>query len=156
VDILHGDAATNGLMQSARGVGSLVAALMLASMGRVTFKGKIVTAGTFALPIMILIYSQMTNMSLSLFMLFMIGLSFMPIMNVANALVQMQVPDALRGRVMGIWTLVFFGMMPLCGLWAGTTAHIIGEQAVVVIGAAITLAIAIAVFIFFPRIRALE
>jgi MFS family permease len=156
VEVLHGDAATNGLMQSARGVGSLISALMLASMGRVTFKGKIVTIGTFALPIMILIYSQVTNVQLSLFMLMLIGLSFMPVMNVANALVQTEVPDALRGRVMSIWTLVFFGMMPLCGLWAGTTAHYLGEPTVVVIGGGVALLIAIAVFVFFPRIRALE
>ena len=156
VDVLGGDATTNGLLQSARGLGALIGALSIASLGRFNYKGRLLTAGTFGLPIMLLIFSQVRLLPIAMLALVGVGLSQMPIMNMANALVQILVPDALRGRVMSIYTMFFLGMMPLGGLWAGTLAHYIGATATVVIGAIIVLAAAIIVFVFFPTIRRLE
>jgi MFS family permease len=45
VNILNGDATTNGLLHSARGAGAVLSALLIASLGRFTFKGKLLTAG---------------------------------------------------------------------------------------------------------------
>jgi len=58
--------------------------------------------------------------------------------------------------VMGIYTLIFFGMMPIGGLWAGTLAEHTSEPFVVVLGGVIVLATALVVYIFFPQIRKLE
>jgi MFS family permease len=44
----------------------------------------------------------------------------------ANTLVQTSVSDAMRGRVMGIWALVFGGLMPLGGLESGALAQAVG------------------------------
>jgi MFS family permease len=156
VDVLGGDATTNGLLQSARGLGALIGALSIASLGRFNYKGRLLTAGTFGLPIMLLIFSQVRLLPIAMLALVGVGLSQIPIMNMANALVQILVPDALRGRVMSVYTMFFFGAMPLGGLWAGTLAHYIGATATVVIGAIIVLAVAIVVFVFFPTIRRLE
>ena len=156
VTILGGDATTNGLLQSARGFGALLSAFGMASLGRFKFKGKLLTVGTFALPVMLLFFSQVRLIPLSMLALFCVGLAQMPIMNLSNALVQTQVPDAIRGRIMGIYTLVFFGMMPIGGLWAGTLADRTSEPFVVVFGALIVLITAIVIYVFFPRIRKLE
>jgi len=156
VEVLGGDASTNGLMQSARGAGALISALTIASLGRFTYKGKLLTVGTFAMPIMLLIFSQVRHVPMSLLILIMVGMAQIPIMNLANALVQTQVPDTMRGRVMGIYTLLFMGMMPLGGLWAGSLAERLNEPAVVILGAAIALTTATVVYLFFPQVRRLE
>src|SRR6476469_3106762 len=57
VDVLGGDATTNGLLQSARGLGALLSALMLASLGRFRFKGKLLTIGTFISPLLLLLFT---------------------------------------------------------------------------------------------------
>ena len=62
----------------------------------------------------------------------------------------------MRGRVMGIYTLLFMGMMPLGGLWAGSLAERLNEPAVVILGAAIALTTATVVYLFFPQVRRLE
>jgi MFS family permease len=155
-DVLGGNATTNGLLQSARGLGALIGALTIASLGRFNYKGMVLTAGTFAMPIMLLLFSQARVLPISLVLLVGIGLAQIPIMNMSNALVQILVPDALRGRVMGIYTLAFFGAMPIGGLWAGTVAHYIGAPATIAIGAVMILATATGVFIFLPNIRRLE
>ena len=75
------------------------------------------------------------------------------VMNNSNAMMQTEVPDHLRGRVMSVYTLVFFGSMPLGSLFAGAFAQKFGEPLTVVIGAAILMLMAIISWIFIPRIR---
>jgi MFS family permease len=156
VKILGGNAATNGWLQSARGVGALSSALLIASLGRFQFKGRLLTVGTFAFPILMLVFAVVRWIPLSLLVLVGAGGSSVLIMNLANALVQTHVRDSLRGRVMGIYTLLFFGMMPLGSLWMGAVAQIASEPTPIIIGGLTLLSIAISVYIFAPRVRHLE
>ncbi len=156
VRILGGDSTTNGLLYSARGVGALLSALWIASLGRFNYKGRLLTVATFAMPVMLLIFSQVRWLPLSLLVLIGTGIAFMPIMNMVNSLVQTLVPDALRGRVMSIYSLIFMGMMPLGGLWIGATAQRFGEPTAVIIGASLALAVAALAWVFAPAVRALE
>jgi MFS family permease len=73
--------------------------------------------------------------------------------NLANAMVQMQVADHLRGRVMSIYTLVFFGGMPIGSLIAGTLANRLGEPAALMINATILLVFSGAIYLFLPFVR---
>jgi MFS family permease len=156
VTILSGDSALNGLMQSARGLGALVAALMIASLGRIKFKGKLLTIGSFVFPLMVLIWAAVRSIPVSLFFIALSGWGFMLMLNMANTLIQVSVPDHLRGRVMGIYTFAFFGMMPVGALLGGALAQWTNEPLAVTIGASISLIFALFVFLFFPRVRAME
>jgi len=155
VKILHGNAATNGWLHSARGVGALVSALLIASLGRFQFKGKLLTAGTFAVPVFLVGFSFTRWLPLSLLWMVGAGGAIVVVMNLANALVQTHVEERLRGRVMGIYTFAFFGLMPLGALWSGALAEWLGEPASVAAGALATLAFAAAAWIFAPGLRRL-
>lgn len=63
--------------------------------------------------------------------------------------------DALRGRVMGIYSLAFFGFMPLGGLAAGALADHIGAPLTVALAAAVVLLVAAAVRAFQPGLSRL-
>lgn len=153
VDILHGDAKTNGFLQSARGLGAFIAALLIASLGRFRFRGKLLTLGTFALPAAAAVFALVRWAPLSLLLVFGTGLAHVLIFNMSNALVQTHSPDALRGRIMGVYTLVFFGMMPIGALGVGLTAQRLGPPAAVLIGAGIMIAAAAALAVFEPQLR---
>ena len=155
-NILHGNVTTNGWLVSARGFGSLVSALMLAYLGSRKFRGKLWTVGAFIMPGMLFIFAWIRWLPLSLATLAAVGWSFMMIMNNSNALMQSNVPDHLRGRVMSVYTLVFFGSMPLGALFAGTFAQKYGEPLTVMLGAGVLMALAIASWIFLPDIRRQE
>ncbi len=155
-DILHGDVTTNGWLVSARGFGSLVSALMLAYLGSRKFRGKLWMVGAFIMPVMLFAFAWIRWLPLALAALVGVGWSFMMIMNNSNALMQSQVPDHLRGRVMSVYTLVFFGSMPLGALFAGTFAQKFNEPLTVMLGAAVLMALAIAAWIFLPDIRRQE
>jgi MFS family permease len=156
VTILHGDETTNGWLLSARGVGALVAALFIASLGRFRFKGRLLTFGTFALPACLAAFAFTRALPLSLACLAAFGFSVILVNNLANALVQTLVPDAMRGRVMGVYTLTFFGFMPIGALWVGTIAELVGAPAAVLVNAVVWVGVASLAWLVVPRLRALE
>jgi MFS family permease len=156
VKILGGDATTNGWLQSARGMGALAGALMVASLVHFKVKGKLVTIGSFVLPLCLLLFTFMRWLPLSLAALAGAGLGMIMIFNSSNALVQSQIPDELRGRVMSVYSLIFFGSMPLGALMAGSIAGFIGEPLTGIFCATVALIFAIVIWIFVPKLRQLE
>jgi MFS family permease len=156
VTILGGDSTTNGFLQSARGVGSLIAALTIASLGRFKFKGKLLTLGTFLFPLSLLIWAVVRRLPLSLLLMVAIGIGSMFVINMTNILVQSHVTDELRGRVMSVFTLSFFGMMPVGALLAGALAEVTTEPITVALGALVVLAFAAFLWLRVPQMRRLE
>lgn len=156
VNVLGGDAATNGLLTSGRGVGSVIGALLLASLARYKGRGKLLTTGMFVFPVMLLAFVFMRSLPLALFTLACQGLATILVLNVANALMQSLVPEELRGRVMSIYSLVFFGAMPIGALLIGWLAEGTNEQTALIIDAVLVLVVAVLVWVFMPRLRALE
>ena len=121
-NVLHGDVTINGYLLSARGAGSLVAALLLAYLSGKKIKGLLWMLGSVMLPVSIFVFVFMNTLWPSLIATVWIGLAFMMVTNTSNSLVQALTPDELRGRVMAIYTLVFFGMAPVGGLLLGLMA----------------------------------
>jgi len=57
---------------------------------------------------------------------------------------------------MGIYSLVFFGLMPAGALWIGTVAEKVSEPSAILVGASVTLAYAVLVRLFVPELRRLK
>lgn len=148
VKVLGGDATTNGLLLSARGVGALISALGIASLGRFRYKGRLLTTGTIVFPFMLLLFSVVRSIPLALIILLGIGASMILVMNLSSVLMQILVEDKLRGRVMSVFSLTFFGFMPIGGLLVGFIAEYIGEPLTVGVGALVIL-----VFAIYVRLR---
>ena len=153
VTILNGDAATNGFLQSARGFGALTSALFIASLGRFAFTGRLLTVGTIIFPILMIVFSFLNWLPITLFILFIIGFSIILVFNLANALVQKLVPDNLRGRVMAIYSFTFFGMLPIGALLMGFMAEKFSEPAAVLIGGIVTLLFSVGIWFFVPNLK---
>jgi MFS family permease len=153
VKIMHGDAATNGFLQSARGFGALTSALFIASLGRFAFTGKLLTIGSLLFPILLIVFSFLELLPITLVLLFFIGFSIILIFNLANALVQRLVPDYLRGRIMGVYSFTFFGFLPIGALLMGVLAEKFTESTAVLIGAIVTLSFSIIVWFRVPGLR---
>lgn len=156
VDVLGGDATTNGYLQSARGVGALVGALMLAATSAFLPRGKLLNIGSFVFPVLLLVFSIVQLLPVSLLLLLGIGWGFMVTANASNALVQAQVPDELRGRVMSIYMLTFFGFIPIGSLLAGAAANYLGEPMAVRLGALVVLGFASFIWWRVPELRQAE
>jgi predicted MFS family arabinose efflux permease len=156
VTVLGGDAMTNGWLLAARGVGALAGALMIAALGRFGYRGKLLTLGSFVFPMLLLFFALARWLPLSLLALAGTGWGFMILFNLANTLIQTLVPDELRGRVVSIYTLSFFGLMPLGALLAGWMAELVGEPVTVILSALISLGFAVWLWLRVPQLRAQE
>lgn len=151
--VLGGDVRTNGLLLSARGAGSLIGALMIAYLGSRVIRGKIWTAGAVVMPFSLLLFAIFRNLPISMVMLVVMGWSLMSVVNISNALIQTHVPDALRGRVMSIFVLIFQGGMPLGSLLAGWMAGVTSEPITVLASACVILVVVGVTQIRYPSMR---
>ncbi len=153
VAILGGDVRTNGLLLSSRGVGSLIGALFIAWAGHRIVRGKFWTIGSFFLPLVMLAFSQVRLLAPSMLLLVAIGFGLMLCTNLTNAMVQTDVDDRYRGRVMSMYTLVLMGSQPLGSLMVGLVANGLGEPTALIINAAVLMLMAVVVFTFQPMVR---
>jgi MFS family permease len=155
VTVLGGDARTLGWLQSSRGFGSLLGALLVASLGTAAYKGRLLTWGSLAFPAMLFLFGLTRWLPLSLLTLVGLGAALILTLNLANSLVQTVVSDEMRGRVMAAYSLTFFGLMPIGGLLAGAVAHRVGESLTVLVSAVVLFLAAVLIRMFLPRISAL-
>lgn len=137
-DVLHGGAETYGFLMASAGVGSLVSALMLAFGGRAAL-GRVFIGGALAgLGVLGAGFSGMLPLSMALLAL--VGWSTVAIGATTNTMIQLAVPDALRGRVMSVYTTVFAGATPIGSLLMGSMASRAGVSATMAFAGIVTIA----------------
>jgi len=143
------------LLMTFVGLGALTGALTLASLGNFQRKGMLLTLGNVLFPTMVLCLAFFHSFFLSLVILFFAGMGFMVQNGMLNTLIQMIVPDELRGRVMSVYTLVFMGFFPIGALIAGAIAERFGIPAGAAFGGTIALTFSLLVLWRVPNIRRL-
>ncbi|MGA7722497.1 MAG: MFS transporter [Ignavibacteriaceae bacterium] len=153
VRIIHGNAATNGIMQSARGLGALLAALFIASLGTSKYIYKLITIGILSLPVFLFTFALVYWLPFSLLMLVGNGIALILVFNLSNAIVQNIVPDSFRGRVMSIYSFTSFGFLPLGSLIIGFLAERFTEPGAVIICSVITLFFSVLILIKIRKIK---
>lgn len=156
VNILKGGVTTNGLLLSARGIGAVIGGLLIAATAGRGGRGKLWTASSLLMPLIMLTFAVSRNLSLSLLLMAVIGFTLVTMLNNSNAMVMTSVPDELRGRVMGLYSLMFMGGGPLGALLAGLFAARTNEPLTFYICAIATMIFAIVIWVSRPEVRAME
>ena len=132
-----------GLLASV-GVGGLIAALMLAGPATHWRKGRVLAISSIAFPVLLLIFSLVTNANAANMLLLFVGCSMIVFNAVSNHALQLLVPDEYRGRLMALYSLVVVGLSQVAGsLAAGAVARVTGVGWAIGGSAAITLAFAL-------------
>lgn len=145
-----------GLLMAAPGVGAVIAILTIASLGnRIRRQGAFLIASIVVLGSFLILFSQITWFPLALVSLVLVGMFQMFFLASTATMLQMIVPDKLRGRVLSLYMLDR-GFMPLGALFAGTFAHFIGAPMTVAIMGGIVIVLTLLVAWRIPAVRALE
>jgi MFS family permease len=152
--VLFGGPAAYGILMSAAGMGALAGAIALASRRDVRGLGGWVARAAIAFGSLLCVFSFSRSMWISVALLLPIGFTMMVQISSSNTLIQTMVPDALRGRVMSVYSMMFMGMAPLGALLAGWSADRIGAPRTVLIGGAACVAAAAIFRWSLPRLRA--
>jgi MFS family permease len=154
-DVLRVGAQGLGFLMSATGLGALAGALSVATFGGRGSRSRWLFGSSFLVSAALMAFSFSRTYALSLALLFFVGLGVVVQSTTTNGFLQLNVPDAMRGRLMALFGIMFMGMMPLGNLLAGFVAHLCGAPLALALGAAVAGALAAAVFVLIPAMRRL-
>ncbi|GHU98589.1 MFS transporter [Bacteroidia bacterium] len=127
-DILGGDSRMLGYFNSSLGLGTMAAALYLASRKKVTGLGKVATITSCMLGVSLILISFIRSQVVACIIGVPLGFALIGSMATANTLLQTMVDHDKRGRVMSFFTMAFAGMAPLGSLAFGFFAKTFSLQ----------------------------
>jgi MFS family permease len=142
-DMLNRGANGYGILMSASGTGAFIGALVVATYGHLFTPRRLALGGVWLFSIALFALSLSRSFYFAMAFLFVAGFGMLLFFSTSNTVLQTIVPDEMRGRVMGVWSLVFGAMIPLGGLEAGAVAHWLGTPFALGLGAIICAASAL-------------
>ena len=128
-DILHQDAHGFGLLMTVVGLGAVAGAIVLASLGTERPPTQVLVTAALTLGLATMLMASVGRFGVAVALLVVMGFCGMLFMTGANTTVQLTVPDDLRGRVMGLHTLMFAGMTPFGAFLVGSVTEALGPRA---------------------------
>ncbi len=133
-DIHKSGADALGLMMGAVGLGALIGALGLARRKSVIGLGRVIATSTTGFGLALIAFSFSKPFWLSLLLLTGVGMGWMVQIAACNTALQTLADDAMRGRVMSLFSMMLVGMAPFGSLLAGWASDRIGAPLVVALG----------------------
>lgn len=121
------DAQGYGWLLALNGLGACTAALFVAAQGSRVISVRTLYIGAGIYGAFIILFGSMHHPVGAAFFLVFAGFGIILFFSVGNSIIQTQSPDHLRGRLMGIWALVFGGSLPIGSFWMGTVAQRVGS-----------------------------
>jgi MFS family permease len=154
-DVLNVGSRGFGFLQSAGGAGALASVVLAAYLSHVPGKGVQALSGAMLFGATLVLFALSGWFTLSLFAAFALGMAGQFYMTTIHGVLQLNLPNELRGRVMSIHGLAW-ELMPVGGLMSGAIAEFAGAPVAVAFGGVMVGGMAMAIAVFMPRIRRLE
>lgn len=123
-----------GILMGSTGVGALLGALTLAMRSGVKGLGRWVTVCCAGFGLSLVLFALSRFFWVSVVLLMPVGYFMMLQMACSNTLIQVMVPDELRGRVMAVYSMMFMGLAPVGALLGGALADRLGAPVTVAMG----------------------
>ena len=146
VEVFHGGPEVLGFLLSAIGVGGIVGGVVTAFLGRVERRGLMQLVSLFLLSLSLIGFAFSTIFMVALMFMAIAGFFEMIFLTTNQTLLQLSIPDNLRGRVTSVVNLNA-ALSPLGGLMAGVGSDLFGGPKIITIVLA-GIAASIAVFVF--------
>ena len=125
-DTLDAGPRTFGILSACFGGGALTGALLAAALGRASWKALLAGVGGFSIALLAL--APLKTVTACAILLYVVGVCFTMWTANSQSLLQLTVPDHLRGRVLSLYLFAFAGLAPLGGLFAGWLSEVGGTE----------------------------
>ena len=142
-----------GWLLALNGLGACTAALFVAARGSRIVRVRSLYIGSIIYAVFIVLFGFMHQPLGAAFLLFFAGFGIILFFSIGNSIIQTQSPDHLRGRLMGIWALVFGGSLPIGSFWMGVIAQKVGSGHALQAGGIFCALGAATVYLMGRRIR---
>ena len=130
------------VFMACQGLGAIVGALLVGSLGRMRHMGRALLIGQILLGVFIASFAASRSLPLSIALLFVSGICSMAVFSMSFSLLQLTVPDELRGRVISIYMVALRGGWPLGALITGAVADVFSAPIVIGVNGAVLVALA--------------
>jgi MFS transporter, DHA1 family, staphyloferrin A biosynthesis exporter len=151
-DIYAGGPDTLGLLLSAIGIGGIAGGIVTTLLGKLERRGVLQLGSLLLLSLSLIGFAMSTKLQPALTYMILAGFFEMIFITTNSTLLQLSIPDSVRGRVMGIASLRS-GLMPVGAFVAGIGADLIGPRPMTLIFSGLLIAITLIIFLTSPLIR---
>lgn len=145
-----------GILFACVGIGALIGSFLVAALPEQAPRGRFFTAGNLIFPIGLLFFAASQSFVIAALLLVGVGITHVLQNALANTLLQIVSPDALRGRVMSFYALMHQGMTNVGGLQVGLVADWVSAPVSVGAGAAVALVYGAFVAVRYPQVREMK
>ena len=143
-----------GFLMASMGAGAVIGGVIMAGLGDIRKKGLFFLTSTLFYGMLLLLFSASSWFTVSLVLILLVGMMEMFSRTLNQTLVQLLSPDALRGRILGVYMLDR-GVRPLGGFLMGSGASLLGAPLALAIGGGMCTIVALSLLVKSPRIRRL-
>jgi predicted MFS family arabinose efflux permease len=138
--IFHRGSLGLGFLVGSMGVGAVIGVLELARHKGILELPAVIRNSMLTMGTVLLAFAASPYFLLSMAMMVAVGFAVMRQNAAGNSLIQTTVPDAFRGRMLALYTMVVTGLLPLGSLAGGFAAERFGPRPVVMVAGVFCLA----------------
>jgi MFS family permease len=142
-NVYHGDVRAFGFMTAAGGLGACLGTVFLAARRDVEGMERRIVICAIIVSAALAIFAVTRTFPIAIGAMVVMGFCSINTVAASNALIQSLVENHMRGRVMAIFSMAFFGLSPVGNLLVGSVANLIGVQATLLCCAALVMIMAL-------------
>lgn len=154
-DIMQVGAVGLGILLASAALGSVLGTIVTARLGAQR-RGRNLIGAALVLPVLVIAFAWSPSLWVACVLLVGIGITLLVVQSLAITLVQLNIADRVRGRVMSIYSLLHAGADTGSNLVVGTLATVVGLPLALSIGGVVALAYALVVLLLFASVRRLN
>jgi MFS family permease len=145
--------ARNSALYLSMGIGALLAALFIASFSHLRTKGRLMMIGQFVFAACLIIIAATRNIPLMYILIGVLGWAMVTQLMMMNTLIQLDVPDHLRGRTFSVYLWALQGVAPFGSLFIGGLAQAVGVPQAALVGGSLCLLALLFIHTKWPQLR---
>ncbi len=130
-EVLKSGAMGLAMLMSSSGAGALIGVLNVARLKEERVRYRLLRISVVMFFLSAMVFAVSASMWLSCVLLMLAGIGIAGSMALVNSMIQLSIPDSHRGRIMGLFMMMFMGFIPFGNLLFGSLAQIFGVQEVV-------------------------
>jgi MFS family permease len=131
-----------GILYAAFGLGAVIGALSIGTIFAQAEKARLTRRGLVAFAVMLVIFGSLHSAHLAYLAILLLGCAYFAVITSLSTVLQEELPDAVRGKVMALWIMGFGGVVPFGGMFGGWLMEVIGIVPVLAGGAGVALLLA--------------
>jgi MFS family permease len=154
-EVLHTDAIGLGILMASGALGSVIGTVVAARLGAHA-RGRTLVGMGLALPWLVALFALASQLWTACLTLVLIGCALLVLQSLAITLVQVHIPDRVRGRVMSLYSLVHAGSDTMGNAIIGALASLTSLPLALGLGSVVALAYLVVLRLLMPAVHRLD